>query len=131
MNFENFRPNSANTSTTFMAGDFDAPLFFYDVVQEEPSTKTVYSDWSEWLMTDVGVNGLRMDAVKHFPPGFVAEILDELAARGHNPGMVVGEFFDGNPTLLKDWVDAVNAEVTASTSLVRVFDFSLRNAECL
>ncbi|MEM6772439.1 MAG: alpha-amylase family glycosyl hydrolase, partial [Bacteroidota bacterium] len=51
MNFENFRPNSANTSTTFMAGDFDSPLFFYDVVQEEPSTRTVYSDWSEWLMT--------------------------------------------------------------------------------
>ncbi|MFK8162548.1 MAG: hypothetical protein AB8H12_08795 [Lewinella sp.] len=128
MNFENFRPNSANTSTTFMAGDFDSPLFFYDVVQAEPSTATVYNDWTHWLLNDVGFGGLRMDAIKHFPPGFVAQLLDDLAGRGYNPGMVVGEFFDSNPTLLKDWVDAVNADITASTSLVRIFDFSLRSA---
>lgn len=128
MNFENFRPNSANTATTFMAGDFDSPLFFYDVVQEEASTETVYTDWSEWLLDDAGFGGLRMDAIKHFPPSFVARLLDNLAGRGYNPGMVVGEFFDGNPVLLKDWVDAVNAEISSSTSLVRIFDFSLRNA---
>ncbi len=128
MNFENFRPNSANTSTTFMAGDFDSPLFFYDVVQEEQSTKTTYNNWTNWLLNDVGFGGLRMDAIKHFPPSFVAQLLDDLASRGQNPGMVVGEFFDGNPNLLKGWVDAVNAEITSSTSLVRIFDFSLRNA---
>ena len=128
MNFENFRPNTATTATTFMDGDFDSPLFFYDVVQEEPSTETVYTDWSEWLLTDAGFGGLRMDAIKHFPPSFVAKLLDNLADRGQNPGMVVGEFFDGNPVLLKDWVDAVTAQVNSSTSLVRIFDFSLRNA---
>jgi alpha-amylase len=128
MNFENFRPNTANTSSTYMAGDFDSPLFFYDVVQAEASTKTVYNDWTNWLLTDAGFGGLRMDAVKHFPPDFVSQLLDDLAADGINPGMVVGEFFDGNPTLLKDWVDAVNAGITSSTSLVRIFDFTLRNA---
>ena len=128
MGFENFRPNSANAATTFMAGDFDSPLFFYDVVQEEATTLATYADWSEWLLNDVGFGGLRMDAVKHFPPAFVAQLLDELAARGQDPGMVVGEFFDTNPTKLKDWVDDVNAAVTSSTSLVRVFDFSLRSA---
>ena len=128
MNFENFRPNSDNAATTFMSGDFDAPLFFYDVVQTEESTATVYADWNEWLFDSVGITGLRMDAVKHFPPAFVAQMLDSLHADGYDPGMIVGEFFDGNAGLLKDWVDAVNANVTQSTSLVRVFDFSLRNA---
>lgn len=128
MDFENFRPNSVNTSSTFMAGDFDSPLFFYDVVQEEPSTATTYNDWSNWLLTNVGVGGLRMDAVKHFPPEFVSQLLDDLAGRGQNPGMVVGEFFDGNPALLKDWVESVDAGITTSTSLVRIFDFTLRNA---
>ncbi|MBC6993650.1 alpha-amylase family glycosyl hydrolase [Neolewinella lacunae] len=130
MNFENFRPNSANTSTTFMAGDFDAPLFFYDVVQENPSTLATYADWTHWLLNDVGMGGLRLDAVKHFPPVFVAQILDELASRnpGSNPPMVVGEFFDGNPTLLAAWVDQVNSNITSSTAYARVFDFTLRNA---
>ncbi len=127
MNFENFRPNSTNTSTTFMSGDYDSPLFFYDVVQENPSTLSAYADWTEWLFTNVGVTGLRMDAVKHFPPFFVAQILDELHNRGITPDMVVGEVFDGDPGVLADWVNQVNANIVNSQALVRVFDFSLRN----
>ncbi len=133
MNFENFRPNSSNTSTTFLAGDFDSPIFFYDVVQEEASTASTYNDWTNWLLSDpsaggVGIGGLRMDAVKHFPPSFISQLLDDLASRGKNPEMVVGEFFDGNSGLLKSWVDQVSAGITQSTATVRVFDFSLRNA---
>lgn len=128
MNFENFRPNSANTSTTFMAGDFDSPIFFYDVVQSETSTATTYADWNEWLFDSIGIRGLRVDAIKHFPASFMAQMLDSLHVDGYDPGMVVGEFFDSDPTLLRNWVDQVDAAVTQSTSLVRIFDFSLRNA---
>lgn len=128
MNYNNFRPNDDNAATTFMAGDFDAPIFFYDVVQERSSTQTIYNDWSYWLLDRVGFGGLRMDAIKHFPPEFVARLLDNLAARGYDPGMVVGEFFDGNPGKLADWVNRVNAGVNRSTSAVRIFDFTLREA---
>lgn len=128
MNFENFRPNSANTATTFMNGDWDQPLFFYDVVQEQPSTATVYNDWSAWLMNNVGIGGLRMDAIKHFPPAFVAQLLDDLHGRGLTPGMVVGEFFDSSPNLLSDWVTDVTTNMSSSTADVRIFDFTLREA---
>ncbi|PHI20460.1 hypothetical protein CEQ90_08350 [Lewinellaceae bacterium SD302] len=128
MNFENFRPNTANTATTFLSGDYDYPWFFYDVVQAEASTATTYNDWSWWLHNNVGIGGLRMDAVKHFPPAFIGQLLDDMAARGWTPGMVVGEFFDGNAGALANWVNQVNASVNSSQSQVRVFDFSLRNA---
>lgn len=128
MDMENFRPNTANTATTFLSGDYDYPWFFYDVVQSEPSTATVYNDWSWWLHSNVGIGGLRMDAIKHFPPSFVGQLLDDLALRGWTPGMVVGEFFDSNPNLLANWVNQVNASVTTSQSLVRIFDFTLRDA---
>ncbi len=128
MNFENFRPNSANTNGTGLNGDEETLLFFYDVVQANPSTRQVYADWNEWLFNDVGFGGLRMDAVKHFPPYFVGQLLDDLSADGIEPGMVVGEFFDGNAQKLAGWVNAVNANMFASSARARVFDFALRDA---
>ncbi|MEM9836942.1 MAG: alpha-amylase family glycosyl hydrolase [Bacteroidota bacterium] len=128
MNFENFKPNTANTATTFLNGDFDAMIFFYDVEQSTPSTATTYNDWTWWLHNTVGINGLRMDAIKHFPPSFVAQLLDDMAARGFTPGMVVGELFDSDAGLLANWVNQVNANITNSTALVRIFDFTLRDA---
>ncbi|OAV45943.1 hypothetical protein A3850_018770 [Lewinella sp. 4G2] len=128
MNFENFRPNSTNTNTTGLNGDEESLLFFYDVVQANPSSRQVYADWSKWLMNSVGIGGLRMDAVKHFPPSFVGQILDDLHDNNLTPGMVVGEFFDGDANKLAGWVNAVNASKTKSQAAVKVFDFTLREA---
>ena len=129
MNFENFKPNSTNS--TKLDGDWDWLWFFYDYDQNVASTKTALFDWTRWLWNNVGIRGLRMDAIKHFPPEFVGDLLDNLHANGINPGMVVGEFFDTNPLLLKNWIDQVYAYMNSSTKLAiapRVFDFSLRDA---
>ncbi|NWF88379.1 MAG: T9SS type A sorting domain-containing protein [Ignavibacteriaceae bacterium] len=128
MNFENFKPNSGNASTTFLNGDWDWPWFFYDYDQGVTDTKNKLFDWTEWLWTDVGIRGLRMDAVKHFPPSFVGDLLDHLHTNGIDPGLVVGEFYDGNSASLKGWVDAVYSsmdDASKAAILPRVFDFSL------
>ena len=129
-NFENFKPNSTNASTTWLAGDWDWLWFFYDVDQDVTSSQNLYSDWSRWLWTDAGIRGYRMDAVKHFPPAFVGTILNNLATGSPviNPGLVVGEYFDTNPVKLTTWVNDVESNKGASTSSVRAFDFSLRQA---
>ncbi len=129
-NFENFRPNSTNAATTWLAGDWDWLWFFYDVDQDITGTQDMYTDWSRWLWTDAGIRGYRMDAVKHFPPAFVGTILNNLATGSPviNPGVVVGEFFDTDPVKLKDWVNDVESNKGASTANVRAFDFSLRQA---
>ena len=126
MNFENFKPNSTNP--TKLDGDWDWFWFYYDYDQNVPSTKTVLFDWTKWLWSNVGIRGLRMDAVKHFPPEFVGDLLDTLHFNGMNPGLVVGEFYDGNTWLLKNWIDQVLYHMDNSTKLAitpRVFDFSL------
>ena len=83
------------------------------------------------VWNDVGIRGLRMDAVKHFPPEFVGDLLDNLHTNSIDPGLVVGEFFDTNPSSLKSWIDQVYTYMDNSTKLAivpRVFDFSLRDA---
>lgn len=131
MNFENFRPNSTNASSTSLDGDWDWLWFFYDYDQNQVDTKNKLFDWSTWLYGNVGMRGFRMDAVKHFNPSFIGELMNHLNGQGINPGLVVGEYFDGNAFLLKNWVDEVQSAMNPSalSSInMRVFDFALRNA---
>jgi hypothetical protein len=72
-----------------------------------------------------------MDAVKHFPESFVGELMNDLNGSSINPGMVVGEFYDSNPSLLKNWVDDVRFHMNSNADNaidIRVFDFALRQS---
>jgi len=129
MNLENFKPNSTNS--TKLDGDWDWPWFFYDYDQNITSTRDTLFGWSKWLWDNVGIRGLRMDAVKHFPPSFVGDLLDYLHTNSIDPGLVVGEFYDGNTAALKGWIDQVYTymdQATKDNIIPRVFDFSLRGA---
>ena len=128
MTFENFRPNSATANTTFLDGDYEYPWFFYDYDQANPNTRQVLFDWTDFLVDEVGIGGLRMDAVKHFDPGFVGQLLQHLEATGRAPSIAVGEFFDGNVNVLADWIRGVRDAAPGISTPVRAFDFSLRNA---
>ncbi len=143
MNYENFSPNSGNVTTTKLDGFWDWPWWFYDYDQSieqhnyaqshaaVASTRTVLFDWTKWLWNDVGIRGYRMDAVKHFNPAFVGDLMDDLHSNGIDPGLVVGEFFDYSHTNLNNWLNDVYANMDAGTQAainVRVFDFPLRGA---
>ena len=128
MTFENFKPNSANAATTFLAGDYDYPFFFSDYDQDNLNTRSVLTTWTDWLFDDAGIGGLRMDAVKHFDPAYLGELLLHLEGTGRAPSLYVGEFFDGNPAALAAWVRGVTASAPGARTPVRVFDFALRNA---
>jgi hypothetical protein len=131
MNFESFRPNTATQNSETLRGDQNAMLFFYDYDQNNTTTMNVLKDWTKWNWNNVGIRGFRLDAVKHFPASTVSQILNDLNANNINPGMVVGESYDGNAGVLKGWVDAVKSGMTPSalTNIKpKVFDFSLRSA---
>lgn len=129
MNFENFRPRSGTEASETLTCDWNCKLFFYDYDQDVPATQTTLFDWTSWLWDNAGMRGLRMDAVKHFNPAFVGQLLNHLHGQGKNPNMVVGEFFDGNVGLLNNWVSQVQSNMSAPAQAaidVRAFDFHLR-----
>lgn len=128
MNYLNFKPNGNPTN---LGGDWDYMYFFYDYDQGVADTRQKLIDWSQWLWDDVGIRGLRMDAVKHFDYRFVSDLMDSLHNVGQDHHMIVGEFFDTNPFVLKGWTDNViaNAEpATNSAMKIKVFDFALRSS---
>jgi hypothetical protein len=129
MNFENFKPNSSNATTTYLGGDWDWLWFNYDYDQYISDTENKLIDWTKWQWSNVGIRGFRMDAVKHFSYQFTSDVLNSMHSSGYDPGLVVGEFYDGNPWSLKYWIDQVNAGLTSATKASinpRLFDFSLR-----
>jgi alpha-amylase len=128
MDHTNFKPNG---NPTQLAGDHDGMLFFYDYDQDVLSTKEGLRDWTRWLESNVGIEGLRMDAVKHFPTSFASYLMDELQVTGQSPDFVVGEFYDFSADALKSWTDAVNGGMSSAAQSeinVKVFDFALRSA---
>jgi len=130
MNYEFFKPNSANQYTTHLSGDWDGMYFFYDYDQFQARTRDTLINWTKWNWTELGVRGLRMDAIKHFNPGFVSDLLNSMHADGMNPSMVVGEWYGTNTSELSGWVNDVLNGMTASAKAAiqpKIFDFSLRD----
>ena len=139
MNWEGFRPhfNSASPTgwaqTTCLGPDWSMQSldYFYDYDHNQPVTQQVLRDWTIWAYDYLQSRGLRVDAVKHFEPTFMAFIIRQMIAAGKTPNLVVGEWYGENLDELKNWVDAVNAHLTPAERAsvpIKVFDFSLRAA---
>lgn len=129
MNFEFFKPNSANAATTYLSGDWDGMYFFYDYDQFQKRTKDTLINYAKWNWTDLGVRGFRMDAVKHFTPEFVGDMLDSLHDAGMDPSMVVGEWYSTNTGELNGWINSVKSYMNPATQAAihpKIFDFALR-----
>jgi alpha-amylase len=126
MNWSNFKPNG---NPTTLSGDWDEMLFDYDIDQNVTSTQTVLEDYSEWMFDSVGIGGMRVDAVKNFTYTFSSDMINYLNQHGHNPGMIVGEYYDFYSPNLLTFINNVNNGLTQSSLdsvSMRVFDFALR-----
>jgi len=87
--------------------------------------------WGRYLLDEMGFDELRLDAVKHIEPGFLAPFLVELQD-GDQP-FAVGELFDGDLGTLKGYHDDVEGFVSnfgtgSKDASIAIFDFNLRFA---
>jgi hypothetical protein len=129
MHWNNFKPN--NDRLTNLGGDWDGMYFFYDYDQFQPNTQLVLNEWTKWNWENVGIRGLRMDAVKHFTPEFVGNMLNYMHAAGYDPPLVVGEWYSTSSSELSGWItnvyNSMNTETKAAVS-PKIFDFALRES---
>jgi alpha-amylase len=114
-----FGPDVAFYTNSFgqsSLGGFDPP-------QTSGYMRTQAREWMVWLKKQTGVDGFRLDAIKHFPSAVMEDALWNLQnnagfASGTNQMFAVGEWVGGKSEL-DAWVDAVQGR--AGT-----FDFGLR-----
>ena len=137
-NWQNFNPNPGNNSTT---GDLNQILFGPDIsyyngsygqssnatfnpTQAADYMRTGNRNWMVWYKKQMGFDGVRLDAVKHFPAFAMEDFLYNLQsnagwANGGATMYAVGEFV-GGATQLDQW--CTDVQDRAGT-----FDFSLRD----
>lgn len=130
-NYNAFRPNDNTANSEDLGCDWNCPLFFYDYDQSQTVTQTLLNEWSKWQIQQVGLKGLRMDAVKHFSRDFVSELFNYLQTQNALPEIAVGEFFDFSASALNDWVEDVYDGMTPAAQAAlkpRIFDFAMRGA---
>jgi alpha-amylase len=137
-NWQNFNPNPGNNSTS---GDWNATYFgpdisyyqgsygtssnaTYNPAQSSDYMRNQQRQWLVWYKKQLGFDGVRLDAVKHFPDFASEDFLYNLqsnagGASGGATMYAVGEWV-GSAQQMDGWVS--NVQNRAGT-----FDFSLRN----
>ncbi len=99
---------------------YEAVAGLADVAQDVPYVRDELYSWIRWFDKQTGVDGYRIDAVKHMKPEFTEGLLyqvQEGMGQGRNR-FAVGEYYDGNPNTLGSWVNATRRRSS-------VFDFTL------
>lgn len=71
-------------------GNFDY-LMFADIEFRNRAVRDELKKWGLWYLETTGVDGFRLDAIKHITPSFYAEWLHEIREATHKELFTVGE----------------------------------------
>ena len=73
-------------------GNYDY-LMLSDIEFRNPHVREELKKWGEWFYETVGMDGFRLDAIKHMDPQFFNEWLDHLRGKYNREFYTVGEYW--------------------------------------
>jgi alpha-amylase len=91
-------------------GNFDY-LMGADIEFRNPHVRSELKGWGQWYMTFTGVNGLRLDALKHIHFSFFNEWLDHLHGHFQNNFMVIGEYWRNSVEPLLKYIEVTEGRI--------------------
>lgn len=101
-----FEGKQWNESVDTEFGNFDY-LMGCDVHVTDPRVSEELDRWGQWYVETTGVDGLRLDAVKHVGSDFYARWLQDLRASTGRLLPAVGEYWNGDVAELEDYLARV------------------------
>ncbi len=84
-------------------GNYDY-LMFADLDFDHPEVVTETKDWAEWYLQETGVDGFRMDAVKHIKYSFLQDWITHLRTVTGDPLFTVAEFWSYDKGKLHNFI---------------------------
>jgi len=98
-------------------GNYDY-LFGCDLDMEHEEVQRELKYWGEWMIDTLGVDGFRLDALKHISADFVIDWLAHVKHYAQRDIFIVGEYWKGELEPLSDYI--IQAE-----SRISLFDVPL------
>lgn len=98
-------------------GNFDY-LMGADVDMENPQVIEELIRWGKWYLDTSGIDGLRLDAVKHISYDFYKKWVEEMQQYALEKLFIVGEYWSGDVKDLRTYLEN-------SQELMRLFDVPL------
>ena len=92
-------------------GNFDY-LMGMNVDMSNPAVRRETERWLRWYLAGTGVDGLRLDAVKHISFPFYRDLLKSLRENGYPALPAVGEYWSGELGRLLRYLDTVDNEMS-------------------
>ncbi|WP_252311514.1 alpha-amylase [Sinobaca sp. H24] len=98
-------------------GNYDF-LMFANYDYNNPEVKEEMISWSQWFTDTLGVDGFRLDAIKHINYDFVKEFAEQAMEHGGEDFYIVGEFWLSDLKECQAFLDNVDYKID-------LFDVSL------
>ncbi|THB78315.1 MAG: alpha-amylase [Desulfobacteraceae bacterium] len=96
-------------------GNYDY-LMFSDVDMNSPEVRTEYARWGRWYLKTTGIDGIRIDAVKHIQFSFFREWLDHMrrvASWNQKDGFfAVGEYWSDDVEELHHYIKSTHGKMS-------------------
>lgn len=112
-----FADKSWNEDVDKENGNFDY-LMGANVDMDEPRVIRELDRWGQWYLETCGLDGFRLDAVKHIRFTFFTEWLAKRRSESHKRLFAVGEYWHGDLGVLREYLDACGG-------IMHLFDVSL------
>ncbi|NDL66587.1 alpha-amylase [Clostridiales bacterium F-3ap] len=84
-------------------GNYDY-LMFADLDHAHPDVQKELFEWSDWFVRETGVDGFRLDAVKHIDHAFMKDFQGHLRARHGQGFYLVGEYWHNDITVKEEYL---------------------------
>ena len=85
-------------------GNYDY-LMGADIEYRNESVREEVINWGKWYVETTGIDGFRMDAVKHISPSFIKQWIVALKEHFDKPFFVFSEYWQGNVDALINYLD--------------------------
>jgi alpha-amylase len=98
-------------------GNYDY-LMFADLDMSRDDVQGEVGAWGDWIVRTLGIDGFRLDAVRHIRFPFFIQFLDRARATAGRPLFAVGEYFTGSTATLRWFIEQTQRRMA-------LFDFPL------
>ncbi len=101
--------NDRSVSQEFANFDY---LMFTDVDYKHPAVQEETKRWISWFIRETGVDGIRLDAIKHIHDWFMKDLVNHVKAEFGEDFYICGEYWYYDNMIITDYLRAVDYKIS-------------------